>query len=112
MTDLLSVEDIRVEYPGPGSRAPRAEVLHSVGLAVAAGETLGLVGESGSGKATFGRAVLGLVKPKSGRILFEGRDLPSLPQRERRTLASNIQVVFQDPYSSLKPSMTVGDMLT
>lgn len=111
MTDLLSVEDIRVEYPGRGFRAPRAEVLHGVSLTIAAGETLGLVGESGSGKTTIGRAVLGLVNPKSGRIMFEGRDITHLPQRERRKLASDIQVVFQDPYSSLNPSMTVGDTL-
>lgn len=111
MTDLLSVEDIRIEYPGRGFRAPRVEVLHGVSLSIAAGETLGLVGESGSGKTTIGRAVLGLVTPTSGRIRFEGRDITHIPQRDRRKLASDIQVVFQDPYSSLNPSMTVGDIL-
>jgi len=108
---LLTVDDIRVEYPGRGFRAPRQEVLHGVSLSVSAGETLGLVGESGSGKTTIGRAVLGLVTPKSGRILFDGRDITRIHERERRKLAADIQVIFQDPYSSLNPSMTVGDIL-
>jgi len=108
---LLTVDDIRVEYPGRGFRAPRQEVLHGVSLSVSAGETLGLVGESGSGKTTIGRAVLGLVTPKSGRILFDGRDITHIHERERRKLAADIQVIFQDPYSSLNPSMTVGDIL-
>jgi peptide/nickel transport system ATP-binding protein len=86
-------------------------VLHGVSLAVAQGETLGLVGESGSGKTTIGRAVLGLVKPSGGRIVFDGDDVTSVGTRERRRLARDIQVVFQDPYTSLNPSLTVGDIL-
>ncbi|WP_218577085.1 ATP-binding cassette domain-containing protein [Phytohabitans rumicis] len=87
-------------------------MLHGVSLHVGAGETVGLVGESGSGKTTIGRTVLGLVKPSGGSIRFEGREIGRLGARERRALAKDIQVVFQDPYSSLNPSMTIGAILT
>jgi peptide/nickel transport system ATP-binding protein len=87
-------------------------VLHGVSLQVGAGETLGLVGESGSGKTTIGRAVLGLVPPASGRISFDGREISQLSPRDRRALSADIQVVFQDPYTSLNPSMTIGDILS
>src|SRR5579863_4533613 len=76
------------------------------------GETVGLVGESGSGKTTLGRAVLGLAPVTSGSIRFKGREIGSLPRRERRALSSEIQVVFQDPYSSLNPSLTIEQTLT
>jgi peptide/nickel transport system ATP-binding protein len=82
-----------------------------VDLDVQRGETVGLVGESGSGKTTLGRAILGLVPVSSGRIRFEGRDIHTLRRRERRRLAPEIQVVFQDPYSSLNPALTVEDIL-
>lgn len=108
---LLEVSDLRVAFPGRGLRAKPVEVLHAVSLAVSPGETLGLVGESGSGKTTIGRAVLGLVKPSGGEIVFDGTRLSGLTPRERRPLAKDIQVVFQDPYTSLNPSMTVGDIL-
>lgn len=108
---LLDVDELRVAFPGRGFRAKPVEVLHGVSLQVGHGETLGLVGESGSGKTTIGRAVLGLVPPASGRIAFDGREIGHLGPRERRRLAKDIQVVFQDPYSSLNPSMTVGDIL-
>lgn len=108
---LLEVEDLRVSFPGRGFRAKPVEVLHGVSLDVSEGETLGLVGESGSGKTTIGRAVLGLVKPSSGSIRFDGREISGLSTRERRPLARHIQVVFQDPYTSLNPSLTIGDIL-
>ncbi|WP_447590372.1 ATP-binding cassette domain-containing protein [Microbacterium lacticum] len=108
---LLKVEDLRVAFPGRGLRAKPVEVLHGVSLEVGAGETLGLVGESGSGKTTIGRAVLGLVRPSQGEIAFDGRDIARLRPRERRPLAKDIQVVFQDPYTSLNPSLTIGDIL-
>jgi peptide/nickel transport system ATP-binding protein len=88
------------------------EVLHGVSLSIAPGEVLGLVGESGSGKTTIGRAVLGLVKPTGGTIKFQGEDITHATPSRRRALARDIQVVFQDPYSSLNPALTIGDILT
>lgn len=108
---LLDVRDLVVEYPGSGLLQKRNRVLHGVSLVVGAGETLGLVGESGSGKSTLGRAILGLAPVTSGSITFAGEDIASLSNARRRQLAGKIQVVFQDPYSSLNPSMTVGDIL-
>ncbi|MET9992810.1 ATP-binding cassette domain-containing protein [Streptomyces mutabilis] len=111
-TPLLDVSELRVSYPGQGFRARPHEVLHGVSLSVRAGETLGLVGESGSGKTTIGRAVLGLVEPSGGRIMFQDRDITRVPAKVRRSLARDIQVVFQDPYTSLNPSLTIGDILS
>lgn len=108
---LLEVDELRVSFPGRGWRAKPVEVLHGVSLSVAPGETLGLVGESGSGKTTIGRAVLGLVNPSGGDIRFDGTSIAGIHARERRRLARDIQVVFQDPYTSLNPSMTIGDIL-
>ncbi|SDT25663.1 ABC transporter ATP-binding protein [Microterricola viridarii] len=105
---LLEVNDLVVEY---GTRRKPARVLHEVSLAVGAGECVGLVGESGSGKSTLGKAILGLVPVAGGRISFDGRDITHAKGRERRALASDIQVVFQDPYGSLDPLMTIGDIL-
>ncbi|GIH77789.1 ABC transporter ATP-binding protein [Planobispora longispora] len=109
---LLTVEDLRVSFPGKGWRAPRAEVLRGVSLDVRPGETLGLVGESGSGKTTIGRAILGLVPVHSGTITFAGERVDRVTARRRRELSRDIQVVFQDPYTSLNPSLTVGDTLS
>lgn len=109
---LLEVSDLRVSFPGRGWRARPVEVLHGVSLDVGHGETLGLVGESGSGKTTIGRAVLGLVRPSGGDITFGGESIAFLGAKERRRIARDIQVVFQDPYTSLNPSLTVGDILS
>lgn len=109
---LLEVDDLRVEYPGKGFRARPTEVLHGVSLALAEGETLGIVGESGSGKTTIGRAVLGLVATAGGSIRFRGEEITHLSARQRRRLSRDIQVVFQDPYTSLNPSLTIGDILS
>ena len=109
---LLEIADLVVDYPGKGWRGQPFRALHGVSLDVASGETVGLVGESGSGKTTLGRAVLGLAPVSSGTIRFEGRDIHGLGRRERRRLAPEIQVVFQDPYSSLNPAMTVEDILS
>jgi ABC-type glutathione transport system ATPase component len=108
---LLEIDELRVAFPGRGWRAKPVEVLHGVSLDVAPGETLGLVGESGSGKTTIGRAVLGLVKPSGGDIRFDGTSIAGISPRDRRRLSRDIQVVFQDPYTSLNPSMTIGDIL-
>lgn len=108
---LLSVRDLRVAYRSRAFRPP-AEILHGVGIDVRAGETVGLVGESGSGKSTLGRAVLGLAPVTGGRIVFDGEDISHASRARRRALAADLQVVFQDPYSSLSPSLTVGDTLS
>lgn len=106
---LLRAENVVVEY---GSRRKPNRVLHEVSLEVGAGECVGLVGESGSGKSTLGKAILGLVPVAGGTITFDGRDITRLRGRARRELASDIQVVFQDPYGSLNPMMTIGDILS
>ncbi len=110
--DLLRVDDLVVEYPGKGMFAKPFRVLHGVSVHIAPGETLGLVGESGCGKTTLGRAILGLAPVTSGRITFDGRDISHAGRAERRALSKDIQVVFQDPYTSLNPSMTIGDILS
>jgi ABC-type glutathione transport system ATPase component len=109
---LLVADRVVVEYPTKGFRRPPARVLHGVSLDVRAGETVGLVGESGSGKTTLGRAVLGLAPVTDGQIRFQGREISGLAKRERRALSKDVQVVFQDPYTSLNPAMTVEDILT
>lgn len=108
---LLSIQDLEVSYPGRGFRAPSVPVLKGVSLDIHRHETVGLVGESGSGKTTLGRAVLGLAPVAGGRILFEGQDIADLPRVARRRRARDVQVVFQDPYSSLNPAMTIEDIL-
>ena len=109
---LLEIDGLRVAFPGRGFRARSHEVLHGVSLTISEGEVLGLVGESGSGKTTIGRAVLGLVHPSGGTIRFGGEDITHASVAKRRALARDIQVVFQDPYSSLNPARTIEDTLS
>ena len=109
---LLVVDDLVVEYPAKGVRRRAFRALKGVCIDIRPGETVGLVGESGSGKSTLGRAVLGLAPVTSGSITFSGRDIGHLHPRERRAMSSEIQVVFQDPYSSLNPSLTIEQTLT
>ncbi|MET9994276.1 ATP-binding cassette domain-containing protein [Streptomyces mutabilis] len=110
--DLLSVRDLRVSFPGKGWRAPRTEVLKGIDLGIRPGETVGLVGESGSGKTTIGRAILGLVPVASGTITFDGERVDTASAARRRALSRDIQVIFQDPYTSLNPARTIGDTLS
>ncbi|SLJ91357.1 peptide/nickel transport system ATP-binding protein [Arthrobacter sp. P2b] len=112
MNPLLQVSNLRLSYPGRGFRWAAPEVLRGISLDIAPGETLGLVGESGSGKTTLGRAVLGLAAPTSGSIVFDGNDITTASQSERRKLARDIQVVFQDPYTSLNPALPIADILS
>ncbi|WP_149551516.1 ATP-binding cassette domain-containing protein [Streptomyces marokkonensis] len=105
---LLEVADVVVDYRR-GRTTFRA--LKGVSMTIGAGECVGLVGESGSGKSTLGKAILGLAEVASGRIRFAGRDITHLKGTARRRLAADLQVVFQDPYGSLDPTMTVGQIL-
>ena len=109
---LLDVKDLVVEYPGKGFRAKPFRALKGVSLDIRPGETVGLVGESGSGKTTLGRALLGLAPVTEGSVRYAGRDIGHLSRGERRELSSEIQVVFQDPYSSLNPAMTIEQILS
>jgi oligopeptide transport system ATP-binding protein len=107
---LLRVEDLSVDFPLPGALwrpRPILRALRNVSFDLAAGETLGIVGESGCGKSTLGRAVLNLVRPSSGHVLWNGRDLETVSRRELRGLRREMTVVFQDPLASLDPGMTV-----
>lgn len=108
---LVDITDLVVEYPAKGFRKKPFRALKGVSIDIAPGETVGLVGESGSGKTTLGRALLGLAPVTEGSITYDGRDISRLSSRQRRALGSEIQVVFQDPYTSLNPSMTIEQIL-
>ncbi|MBK9138158.1 MAG: dipeptide ABC transporter ATP-binding protein [Verrucomicrobia bacterium] len=109
---LLDVQDLRVHLPVRGpvwSRPTVVRAVDGVSLTVEAGEAVGLVGESGCGKTTLGRAVLRLVEPTAGRIVFDGRELTKLERGALRGLRRRMQMVFQDPFNSLNPRRTVGE---
>jgi len=107
---LLEVRDLSVEFD-LGRRRPALRALDDVSLTVAPRETVGVVGESGSGKSTLGRAILGLTQISSGSVFFDGVEITHADHRERQRLSADLQVVFQDPYSSLNPTRTVGQTL-
>jgi len=109
---LLSVRHLSKHFDVSGSMFARdraiVRAVDGISFDIAAGETLGLVGESGCGKSTTGRTILRLEQATSGEVLFEGRDIMTLDRHELRTLRRRMQIVFQDPYSSLDPRKTVG----
>ncbi len=113
---LLSVRRLTKHFSLGGSLFKRertvVRAVDDVSFDIAQGETLGLVGESGCGKSTTGRAILRLEEPSSGEILFEGRDVTKFDRHELRALRRRLQIVFQDPYSSLDPRKTVGSIIS
>jgi len=109
---LLVIDDLVVEYPAKGIGKKPFRALKGCSLDIHPGECVGLVGESGSGKTTLGRAVLGLAPVTGGQVLFKGQDIGHLSRKARRALSDEIAVVFQDPYTSLNPSMTIEQTLT
>jgi peptide/nickel transport system ATP-binding protein len=112
---LVQVEDLRVWYPKRksflGKVLEYTKAVDGVSFNIYKGETLGLVGESGCGKTTLGRALLRLTEPTGGRILFGGTELAKLKAGELKNLRSHIQLIFQDPYSSLNPRLTIGSAI-
>lgn len=115
-TPLLQVKGLQVHYPvRRGILFPRTvdtvRAVDGVDFEIRAGKTLGLVGESGSGKSTTARAVLQLIRPTAGEVLFEGQNLCKLSESELRPIRRRMQIVFQDPFSSLNPRMTVEQIV-
>ncbi|MFF5970443.1 ABC transporter ATP-binding protein [Streptomyces sp. NPDC012769] len=109
---LLSVRDLTMAFPGRRSRSAPVRAVDGVSFDIAAGETLGLVGESGCGKSTTGRMIVRLLAPTSGSVVFDGRDISRLPQRALKPLRRELQMVFQDPHSSLNPRQTVARIIS
>lgn len=111
---ILEVNHLVKTFPVRGSGFKRHKLIavNDVTLKIEKGKTLGLVGESGCGKSTLGRTILRLIEPSEGSILFDGKDVASLSSRELKKLRQRMQIIFQDPYSSLNPRMTVADILS
>ena len=112
---ILRVENLKKYFPIKGGFFSKTignvKAVDGVSLEVRKGETLGIVGESGCGKSTTGRAILQLLKPTGGKVYFKDQDLSKLSKKEMRALRPKMQLIFQDPYSSLNPRMTVGQII-
>ncbi len=109
MTALLEVSRLQKHFPVAGKGVVQA--VQDVSFAVAAGEVVGLVGESGSGKTTVGRMILRLIEPSSGQVRFDGTDVLAADQTALRKLRRRMQIIFQDPFASLNPTMSVGGII-
>jgi len=108
MSPLLQVEDLKVHFTGHGVTV---KAVDGLSFSVERGRTLGLVGESGCGKSTTGYAILQLVRPTAGRVLYGGSDLCRLPSRQLRRMRRKLQIIFQDSHASLNPRMPIGDLV-
>lgn len=112
---LLEVKNLKKYFPVKSGLLNRTvgqvKAVDDISLSIHAGETFGLVGESGSGKSTVGRSIVRLVEKTSGDIIFDGHDLYNIPPQELRKLRPRLQLIFQDPYSSLNPRVRIGDAI-
>jgi len=112
--NLLSLQDLKVHYSLGGGlfgEAATVKAVDGVSLDIRKGETLGLVGESGCGKSTLGKAILRLTEPTGGKVIYNGKDLAHMSHSAMRDQRRNLQMIFQDPYASLNPRMTVGAII-
>ncbi|WP_421617165.1 ABC transporter ATP-binding protein [Brevibacillus sp. TJ4] len=114
-TPLLEVKGLQQHFPIKSGFLKKTtgyvKAVDGIDLQVFPGETLGIVGESGCGKSTTGRTILRLLEPTAGEVLFEGKDLAKLPKEEMRRMRKDLQMIFQDPYASLNPRMTIRQIL-
>ncbi|MEP7146535.1 MAG: dipeptide ABC transporter ATP-binding protein [bacterium] len=112
---LLEVKGLKKYFPiktGLFSKTVgNVKAVDDVTFSIKKGETMGLVGESGCGKTTLGRAILRLIEPTAGEVIFEGKNITTMPHKELKQIRKEMQIIFQDPYSSLNPRITVGGML-
>lgn len=115
MEVLMEVKNLKKYFPAQtgffGQVTQHVKAVDDISFQIFKGETLGLVGESGCGKTTIGRMLVNLMDPTSGEIFFEGRNMSKLSKKEQREYCKNIQIIFQDPYASLNPRMTIGDII-
>ena len=112
--NLISIQNLKVHYRTGGGlfkETKHVKAVDGVSLDIKKGETLGLVGESGCGKSTLGKALLRLTEPTGGKVIYNGKDLAHLKQNQMRDQRKNLQMIFQDPYASLNPRMTVGQII-
>jgi oligopeptide transport system ATP-binding protein len=112
--NLISLQNLKVHYKIGGglfTQAKSVRAVDGVSLDIRKGETLGLVGESGCGKSTLGKAILRLTEPTAGKVLYQGSDLAALSPSAMRDRRKHLQMIFQDPYASLNPRMTVGSII-
>lgn len=106
---LLEVKDLKKYFDTPKGML---QAVDGVSFTVERGKTLGIVGESGCGKSTTGRTILRLIEPTSGTVLFEGKDIAKLSRREMRAMRKEMQIIFQDPFSSLDPKMPINELIS
>ena len=114
---LIHVDDVKMHFPIKkksifNKEEVTVKAVDGISIDIYEGETLGLVGESGCGKSTLGRVILQLYQQTSGKVIYDGKDLSTLSKEEMRKLRQELQVVFQDPYSSLNPRLTVGNLIS